>query len=87
MAKVLQSCPMLNIFNISHNNIGSISATAIADRLLCTNIKYVNLSHNSFGPGNEVLLASLVKLARRGNPGLLDLSHNDMGTDSTAQCV
>ena len=83
LAKSLQSCPMLRVFNISHNNIGSIGATAIADGLLCTNIIFVNLSHNSFGPGNEVLLASLVKLARRGHPELLDLSHNDMGTDST----
>ena len=83
LAESLQSCPMLSIFNISHNNIGSIGATAIADKLLCTNIKFVNLSHNSFGPGNEVLLASLVKLARRGHPELLDLAHNDMGTDST----
>ena len=80
LAKGLQSCTMLRVFNISHNNIGSIGATAIADGL--RNIKYVNLSHNSFGPGNEVLLASLVKLAKRGHPELLDLAHNDMGTDS-----
>ena len=83
LAKGLQSCPMLRVLNISHNNIGSIGATAIADGLRCTNIEFVNLSHNSFGPGNEVLLASLVKLARRGHPELLDLAHNDMGTDST----
>ena len=82
LAKGIQSCPRLKVFNISHNNIGSIGATAIADGLICTNIKFVNLSHNSFGPGNEVLLASLVKLARRGHPELLDLAHNDMGTDS-----
>ena len=75
--------PQTQQFNISHNNICSIGATAIVDGLLCTNIKFVNLSHNSFGPGNEVLLASLVKLARHGHPGLLDLSHNDIGTDST----
>ena len=83
LAESLQSCPKLRIFNISHNNIGSIGATAIADKLLCTNIKFVNLSHNSFGPRNEVLLASLVKLARSGHPELLDVAHNDMGTDST----
>ena len=83
LAKGIQSCPGLKVFNISHNNIGSIGATAIADGLLCTNIKFVNLSHNSFGPGNEVLLASLVNLAKRGHPELLDLAHNDMGTDST----
>ena len=83
LAKGIQFCPMLKIFNISHNNIGSIGATAIADGLQCEEIKYVNLSHNSFGPGNEVLLASLAKLARRGHPELLDLAHNNMGTDST----
>ena len=83
LAKGLKSCPMLTVLNISHNNIGSIGATAIADGLICTNIKFVNLSHNSFGPGNEVLLASIVNLARRGHPEMLDLAHNDMGTDST----
>ena len=82
LAKGLQSCPMLRVLNISHNNIGSIGATAIADGLRCTNIEFVNLSHNSFGPGNEVLLASLVNLARHGHPELLDLAHNDMGTNS-----
>ena len=85
LAKGLQSCPKLTVLNISHNNIGSIGATAIVDGLLCPNIKFVNLSHNSFGPGNEVLLASLVKLvklAKHGHPELLDLAHNDMGTDS-----
>ena len=87
LAKGLQSCPRLRVFNISHNNIGSIGATAIADKLLCTNIEFVNLSHNSFGPGNEVLLASLVKLARRGHPELLDLAHNDMGTDNTVRLI
>ena len=83
LAEGIQSCLRLRVFNISHNNIGSIGAAAIADGLICTNIQFVNLSHNSFGPGNEVLLASLVKLARRGHPELLDLAHNNMGTDST----
>ena len=87
LATGLKSCPMLTVLNISHNNIGSIGATAIADGLICTNIKFVNLSHNSFGPENEVLLASLVKLARRGHPGLLDLAHNNMGTDSIVRLI
>ena len=83
LAKGIQSCPRLRVFNISHNNIGSIGAAAIADRLQCEEIEYVNLSHNSFGPGNEGVLNALVALAKRGHPELLDLAHNDMGTDST----
>ena len=87
LAKGLKSCPMLTVLNISNNNIGSIGATAIADGLICTNIKFVNLSHNFFGPGNEELLASLVNLARRGHPELLDLAHNDMETDSIVRLI
>ena len=87
LSKGLLSCPKLRVFNISHNNIGSIGAAAIADGLCCTNIEFVNLSHNFFGHGNEVLLASLDNLARRGRPELLDLAHNDMGTDSTVRLI